>query len=208
MFFVHYISERGETMLLLCLSSAEKRTQPTIEPRYLDDCIQRMSNGDKEALADLYQAASAAVYAFSLSVLKNTHDAEDVLHDCFVQVYGAASSYTENGKPMAWIFTIAKNLCFAKLRVQKRYADEETCNWQEALQQNETLQSEDRMMLSACMRHLSDEERNILVLHAVAGFKHREIADMLSLPLSTVLSKYRRSLKKLKNLIAKGEILS
>jgi RNA polymerase sigma-70 factor (ECF subfamily) len=37
------------------------------------------------------------------------------------------------------------------------------------------------------------------MLHAVAGFKHREIAGILELPLSTVLSKYNRALKKLKS---------
>ena len=48
------------------------------------------------------------------------------------------------------------------------------------------------------MNHLSDEERQIVVLHAVAGFKHREIADLTGLSLTGVLSKYSRALKKLK----------
>jgi len=37
-----------------------------------------------------------------------------------------------------------------------------------------------------------------LILHAVTGLKHREIAEMMGMPLATVLSKYARSLKKLK----------
>ena len=51
------------------------------------------------------------------------------------------------------------------------------------------------------MRNLSEEERQIVMLHAVAGFKHREIAATLDLPLATVLSKYNRALKKLKILL-------
>ena len=54
------------------------------------------------------------------------------------------------------------------------------------------------------LARLSPEERQIVLLHAAAGLKHREIARLLELPLSTVLSKYHRGLKKLKALM-KGE---
>ncbi len=49
------------------------------------------------------------------------------------------------------------------------------------------------------MRVLNEQERQILILHAVTGLKHREIAEMMGMPLATVLSKYARSLKKLKS---------
>ena len=48
------------------------------------------------------------------------------------------------------------------------------------------------------MEQLSDGERQIVALHAVAGLRHRQIAALLELPLSTVLSKYARAIKKLK----------
>ena len=61
------------------------------------------------------------------------------------------------------------------------------------------------MVTRAVMAKLRDDEREIVMLHAVAGMKHREIASMLELPLSTVLSKYNRALKKLKKLL--GDML-
>ena len=48
---------------------------------------------------------------------------------------------------------------------------------------------------------LRETERQIVVLHVVAGLKHREIAALLEMPLSTVLNKYSRSLKKLEKLV-------
>ena len=48
------------------------------------------------------------------------------------------------------------------------------------------------------MTVLSEEERQIVLLHAVSGMKHRELSELLELPLSTVLSKYARALAKLK----------
>jgi RNA polymerase sigma-70 factor (ECF subfamily) len=56
-------------------------------------------------------------------------------------------------------------------------------------------------VLNAAMRELSDEERQIVMLHAVSGLKHIEIAKLLTLPLPTVLSKYSRAKKKLQNLL-------
>ena len=45
---------------------------------------------------------------------------------------------------------------------------------------------------------LSEEECRIIILHAVSGMRHREIGELLQLPVSTVLSKYNRGLKKLR----------
>ena len=53
------------------------------------------------------------------------------------------------------------------------------------------------LLLKECMTSLSEEERQIFVLHALSGLKHREIGKLLDLPLSTVLSKYNRAIKKI-----------
>ena len=60
-------------------------------------------------------------------------------------------------------------------------------------------------MSAEALSTLSDEERQIIMLHVTAGLKHREIAQLLELPLSTVLSKYRRALSKLKQKLEGGD---
>ena len=65
--------------------------------------------------------------------------------------------------------------------------------------------TEDRTVLTAALSALSEEERQIIMLHVTAGLKHREIAQLLELPLSTVLSKYRRALSKLKQKLEGGD---
>ena len=54
------------------------------------------------------------------------------------------------------------------------------------------------------MSCLSDEERQIVSLHAVAGLKHREIGELTGLPLATVLTKYNRALAKMKKTLGGG----
>lgn len=76
-------------------------------------------------------------------------------------------------------------------------------DWEPYLEACEHMSSEDKLVLTECMNRLSDTERQIVILHVVAGFRHREIAGILDTPLPTVLSKYSRAIKKLKKYIGK-----
>ena len=168
---------------------------PTME---VEDYIFELANGDMQAMGLLYKAASPSVYAFALSVLKNTQDAQDVLHDTFVSVYTGAGSYRSSGKPMAWIITVTRNLCLKRLKDRDRTTQVSLEDWRDHLQLCTEMTTDDKVVLSQCMVRLSDDERQIVVLHAVAGFKHREIGQMMDLALPTVLSKYHRAIKKLR----------
>lgn len=149
------------------------------------------------ALSELYEKTKKSVYGFALSVLKNPHDAEDILHDVYMQIISYAGSYTEMQKPMAWIITITRNLCFMKLRKNNRISADGDCEAFDGENVRVDVTTEDKLLLNACMQILSDEDRQIVMLHAVAGFKHRETAELLSLTLPAVLTKYNRALKKL-----------
>ena len=187
----------GESAMLLCMTSANSY-ETNHDDRQLESCIVRLAQDDRKAFAILYEQTRACIYGFALSILKNTHDAEDILQDCYIAVCSAAKNYRPCGKPMAWIFTIARNLCLMKQREYRRTGTIPDENWETSFQEKEDLSPEDKLILTECMQTLTDEERQIVVLHAVGGFKHREIAGMLNLPLPTVLSKHSRALKKLK----------
>ena len=183
--------------------------QPTMKDDELDECIARIALGNRDALSQLYYEVKSAVFGFALSILKNAQDAEDVLHDCFISIHNSASSYHSAGKPMAWIMTITRNLCYMKLRAdarhRERHVDIPDEDWDSHTELSTTLSNEDRMIIAECLGGLGEEERQIVVLHAVSGMKHREIAAMLELPLPTVLSKYHRALKKMKEYFERGD---
>ena len=175
------------------LTSKNKEYQKSL----IEKLIKNVGEGDKEALSALYEHTKTAVYGFSLSILKNTHEAEDVLQEVYIKIYESASVYQSKGNPLAWILTITKNLSLMKLRKNKNHKDVDELK--EILADNtNTDVAENKMLLSSVFGNISDEERNILMLHTVSGFKHREIAKMLEIPLSTVLSKYSRAIKKIR----------
>lgn len=188
---------------MISLTSIMKhRTNQSTE--LLDRCIYELSDKKIEAMTALYQSTSVSVYSFALSILKNSQDAEDVLHDSYITIYSAASSYQSAGKPMAWILTITKNLCLRKIQKRKLTVDIPQADWENHLGNTAGLSVEDKIIITGCMNILSDQERQVVILHAVSGFKHREIAKMLELPLPTVLSKYYRATKKMrKHLLGK-----
>lgn len=171
----------------------------------LDNYLFRIAEGDREALARLYEATYSAVYGFALSILKNVPDAEDTLQEVFVQIWNAAGIYTSVGKPLAWIFTITRNLALMCLRQNSRSFPVSPEEWQNHFKDCTQTSTDDRLLLASLLGTLPDAERQIVMLHALSGLKHREIASILKLPLPTVLSKYRRALIKLESTLKKAE---
>lgn len=162
-----------------------------------DSLILTVAKGDMDAFHELYESVSKSVYGFALSIIKNSHDAEDVLQETFLRIYASADRYVPQGKPMAWIFTVTRNLAMSKLRENSRTAEYDESK-PEKIDFTLVSDVEQRLVLEKVFTVLSDEEKQILILHAVSGMKHREIASVLDMSVNTVLSKYHRAVKKLR----------
>ena len=134
----------------------------------LDSCIARIVAGEQEALSQLYDKVRPAVYGFALSILKNAHDAEDVLQDTLLQVWQAAGSYHSHGKAMAWVMTITRNLSYDRLRQRARTESLGDEDWLEQLADRPAVTHEDRLTLAALLESLSAEEQQIVTLHGGA----------------------------------------
>lgn len=172
--------------------------------KIIEKNLKKIAKGNTDAIGEIYELTQSSLYGYILSILKNPEEAQDVMQDTYIKICQSAALYTPQGKPMAWIFTIARNFSLMKLRGQTRYTDIEDFEWEQMTSGNSDFGVEDRMVLEAALSKISDEESQIVMLHAVGGMKHREIADMYGMPLATVLSKYNRAIKKLQNLIKKG----
>jgi len=97
---------------------------------------------------------------------------------------------------MAWILTLSRNLALMRLREKARIGGLSDEAWQAIPARAQGVTAEERLLLQEALAALGDEERRVVLLHT-AGLKHREIAQGLELPLATVLSKYRRAVRKM-----------
>lgn len=171
-----------------------------------ENIILKIGSGSVEALEILYNSTERILYSYALSLVGNHHDANDVVSDTYIKICSAAHLYKPMGKPLAWIFTIERNLAYDLIK--KRDKNTTILNYDNVISYNNLTGCEDKIILNTALSILTQEERSIIMLHAVSGLKHREIASNLELPISTVLSKYHRGLKKLKNYLKKGGVVN
>ena len=185
---------------MLVFSAVTYESSQRQENLQIDESLfARIGIGEKNAFCELYQITNNAIFSFALSLLHNQQDAEDAVQETYIKIRSAAHLYTPMGKPLAWIFTITRNVCLMKLRTQKHYAAMPFDDIKDKPDCSGIQDREDRIVLETACQVLSSDEIQIIVLHAVSGMKHREISELLHLPLSTVLSKYNRALKKLRS---------
>lgn len=182
-------------MTMMLVENHFKPLRPVMDPHDLEELLRQIALGSQQAFEELYRATDSAIYGYALSLTKNHHEAQDIMMDTYLKIRCAAHLYMPLGKPMAWILTITKNLARTRLRSAGRQIPLDDL---EETTPSFDRDSEEAVALEQAMKVLGDQERQILILHAVTGLKHREIAEMLGMPLATVLSKYARSLKKLK----------
>lgn len=182
------------SLAAMVMDEPVRRKPPAIDEGY----FARIAEGDASAFAALYREAAPAVFAYALSVLKNRESAEDITQETFLKVRGAAHLYKKQGKPLAFLFTIARNLCLMQLRKARRVIPAEDPETLSAPEIWPAADAEDRLVLEEAFRVLGDTERQVILLHAVTGLKHREIASLLDLPLGTVLTGYHRGIRKLR----------
>ncbi|MDO4977420.1 MAG: RNA polymerase sigma factor [Eubacteriales bacterium] len=169
--------------------------------------FKEIADGDNHALEELYYISYKPLYAFLLSLTLNKEDADDLLQDTYIRVREAAHLYRHQGNPMAWIMKIAKNLFLMKKRKEK---GKETLELSEINTMIENTfygmdQVEDRLFLEELFLHIKKEDREIIIMNVLMGMTFSEIASLIDKPLGTVLSRYHRAMKRLKNLMKQKE---
>ena len=160
----------------------------------LEELIQQTGQNDNVAFEKLYRTCDKAVFSYVLSITKSFVLSEDIMQETFLKIRATASTYQCMGKPMAWILRIAKN---SALMYMRKHRHEVTVDYgqEEYLFGGYEDNLDDMILLKTSLKYLNDKQREILFLHVVVGFKHREIAKQLQIPLGTVLWNYRRAVK-------------
>lgn len=203
-FFVTLI-EGVVDMLLFTFIVDDNHKQKNKNEIHIDENLfKRIGFNDMEALEDLYHLTERTLYAYILSMVKNHDETLDLMQETFIKIMSSAHLYKPMGKPLAWMFTIAKNLYRSKLRKDKREFNMDSEEVEDDIRFSYVTDPDDKIVLEAAFDILDEEERQIILLYAVSGLKHREIAESMGLKLSTTLSKYHRALKKLRKHFTEG----
>lgn len=162
--------------------------------------VARAKEGSAEAFGELYELYYKEMYCYACYVTCSEILAQDAVSDAVMSAFEQIKSLKNEKAFKSWIFKI---LCAACKRYytdnQKKktlvYLDDEESGFTEPTgTDNPELSVEMKSALST----LSEEEREIVVLSVLGDYKSHELAEILGLPPSTVRSKLKRSLAKLR----------
>jgi RNA polymerase sigma-70 factor (ECF subfamily) len=142
-----------------------------------------------------------AAYNLARWMLGNESDASDAVHDAYVRAARAAHTYA-GGDARAWWLAIVRNCCLARISTRRRepqLVDAEGARLIDALlrtadddveRRNDAAQLRGR--IGQCLGALPVEFREALVLRELEDMSYRDIADVLDVPIGTVMSRLSR----------------
>lgn len=127
--------------------------------------------------------------------MRNSADAEDLVQEALTRAVARADSFQAGTNLRAWLFTILHNVHVNQVRSKAARPQEVDVDDVESKLVTPARQEERvelREMMSA-VGELPEEQRKVLLLVALEGLKYDEVADMLGVPIGTVMSRLSRA---------------
>ena len=135
-----------------------------------------------------YEQYKNGIFRYALSITKDPYLAEDVLHDTFVKLLSGGIRCAA-GKEQAWLYRVARNLCYDQLRKSKR----------EQSFPEPPAQLEQQFEYIELISPLSPMEQEIVTLKIVGGLSHKEIGSVLGITASAAQKRYERAISALRS---------
>ena len=157
--------------------------------------IEKCMDGDIQAQFILYKKYSRAMYNIAIRILNNKMDAEDILQESFITAFTRLGELNSERALGSWLKRIVINNCISHIRKDRMIFEDideySLGNDEDTAMIDSTI---DPVIVHRAIKELPSGCRTVLVLHALEGYKHREIAEMLDITLSTSKTQYRRAL--------------
>ena len=169
--------------------------------------VRRMAQNDEGALAELYDRYAGRIFSVAYHICGQNEAAEEVVQDVFLTVWREARQYdAARGSLRTWMFAMARNRSIDFLRRQsaKPSVSFPHDSWLlNAASEDEDVarQAENALLWEEASKQLAlmpAQYRQPLMLAYFGGLSHREIAEVLHIPLGTVKTRMRVALDRLR----------
>lgn len=162
--------------------------------------IRRIAGGDRDALASLYDRYAQQMLAISMRMLRDRREAEDVLHDVFMEVWRRAGDYQpDRGSVRVWLFVRMRSRTLDRCRSAGRtrtVALDDTLS--QRIAADDPSRTADQQRACDALMALPEPQREVLELAYFQGLSSSAIAERLQLPIGTVKSRVAAALNKLR----------
>ena len=174
----------------------------------LDMATTGHASNPSERLDEWVRLHGRAVRGYLLAMVRRPDDAEELAQEVFLRAWKARDRYREQGTARAYLLRIADRLACDRARRGGREAQLTEKQWRlvepdgvEEDPADGALRSEAARQLAVAMERLSPEQRRVLLLRYYGELRFAEIAEMVGMPLGTVLSHGHRGLETLRKLL-------
>ena len=169
-------------------------------------CVQRMLNGDKSGLKEIYDAYLGYIYQIVYGVVGRKEDAEDITSEFFIKLWQQADKIKLGSGHKGYLATVARNMSIDWLRKYKKEVlesfskeeDDETPVIEPVSDSNIEEEVIGDISLKEALKSLKPEEEQIVNMKVLADMTFAEIAETLGAPMGTVTWRYREAIKKLR----------
>ncbi len=174
------------------------------EKRYIEEA----QDGNQGAFGKLYEFYLPKIYRFILLKVTHKNEAEDLVHEVFLNAWQNLHSYTARGFPFSsWLYQIARNEVIDFYRTRKftaRLDDLEDFVFKVAEQQSQELNHVlDLEKVQQFIARLTSDQQDVLIMRFVEDLSHREIAATLAKSEGAIRLIQYRAIQTLKQLIEK-----
>jgi len=169
---------------------------------------------DQAQFAELAMEYMGSLYSAALRMTRNPADAEDLVQETYLKAYRAFGSFKEGTNLKAWLYRILTNTFINSYRARKRRPEQTELDDVEDLYlyrrlggleavsagrsaEEEVLEHFTESEVKAAVESLPEQFRMAVLLADVEGFSYKEIADILDIPIGTVMSRLHRGRKAL-----------
>jgi len=164
---------------------------------------------DQATFADQAMEHMPSLYAAAMRMTRNRADAEDLVQETYLKAYRAFGGFEEGTNLRAWLYRILTNTFINIYRAKKRRPDESNLDDVEDLYlyrrlgaleaaqagrsaEDEVLDSFTEIEVKSALEALPEQFRMAVLLADVEGFQYKEIAEILDIPIGTVMSRLHR----------------
>ena len=170
------------------------------------DLVQKARNGDNNAFKRLVEQNEHRVAATVIGMLGNCPDADDVGQETFIRFYRSLDKFRGDASVGTYLTRIAINLSLNELKRRKRkntlFFSRNEEKMETAPDKNDPKKKKElKEIVRLGIEKLEPKHRAVLVLRLMEGFSTKETAEILNLPVGTVLSRLARAQKKLKEIL-------
>lgn len=163
--------------------------------------MRKFSQGDTDAVAELYTSFGRAVFTVAYAALGERGLAEEAVQQTFLQAWRASSRFDPNRDPGPWLYAIARRVAVDLYRRERRHQSADVIDAEVAVLSPSFEGTWEAWQVRSALEELTPDERAVMRATHYLGLSHEETAERLGIPAGTVKSRSYRAHKRMAGLL-------